>query len=420
MPAYFGDTFTFVVVGVCFVLAVLGYILVTIGIFIRPKLFFRFPSVLLLHTQDVTSLDYYWLPFSLPFSLPFPFPSFPFHRWGTLLLVAQNIEEDASTRPSILDADAMSWVLHSLADEEGREQFLAGIPDFYESTQVEDIPAKDLHQANMETSSNVILAFIDRSLSSDLPEETRRRRIKVSLEAMQAHPYLLHRSFHRALRACSTESAIFKSVDFILLADRHANDDDVDIRTLARHVITTAINCLEDYHADQRWAGIIQRRLDWPEDLFHQEQRDNIKLRNLIQLARELNTPHPNSDTFSPKVLDRLLRGACKLNVGNVAPKLQDEFCDLYNELVAVAQLPGQDPALLSNVTLILSFIRAVHVSLHDKSEPQLPPTPANSTSQGPALQNPSSLTLCAVSHHPVTPTNPSSNISVALDSGDA
>ena len=444
MPAFFDDTSTLVVATVCFALAVLGYFSMTSTMFFRLDPLFLFQNVLLLHTHDVTLLDYCWLPFSLRFSLPslrislpslpFSLPSLPFSlpslhsplsrpissRWRTLLWVARNIEEYASTRPSTLDADAMSWVLDSLADEEGREQFLAGIPDFYKSTQVEDIPAKDLHQANMETSSNVILAFIDRSLSSDLPEETRRRRIKVSLEAMQAHPYLLHRCFYHALQAFSTESAIFKSVDFILLADQHADDDDVDIRTLARHIITTAINCLEDYHADQRWAGIVQRRLNWPEDLFHPEQRDNIKLRNLIQLARQLNNPHPNSDTFSPEVLDHLLRDACKLNVGNVTSKLQDEFCDLYNELVTVAQLPGQDPVLLLNVTPILSFIRAVHVALHDKTEPQLPPTPANTTSQGPALQNPSSYTLCAVSHHPVTSTNPSSNISVAFDSGDA
>ena len=429
VPAYFGDIPTFIVAFVCFILALLGYILVTLGKFFRPNSFFNFSNTLLIHSRDVTLLNFCWLPFSRPFSVPFSVPfSLPFslsfswipaNRWRTLLWTALDIEEDASTCPSILDADAMSWVLHSLADEEGREQFLAGIPCFYKSTQVEDIQAKDLHQANMETSSNVILAFIDRSLSSDLPEETRWRRVKVSLEAMQAHPYLLHRSFHRALRAYSAKSAIFKSVDFILLADQHANDDDVDIRTLARHIITTAINRLEDYHADQRWAGIVQRRLNWPEDLFRQEQRDNIKLRNLIQLARQLNNPHPNSDTFSPEVLDHLLRDACKLNVGNVTSKLQHEFCDLYNELVTVAQLPGQDPALLSNVMLLLSFIRAVHVSLHDKTEPQLPPSSANTANQGSALQSPSSYTPCDVSHHPVTPTNPSSNISVALDSGD-
>src|ERR1700677_1390775 len=78
----------------------------------------------------------------------------------------------------------------------------------------------------MDTSPKAILAFMDHSLSSDLPEETRQRRIEVSLKVMQTHPYLLWCSLLHALRACSTESAIVKFVDFVLLADEHANDQD--------------------------------------------------------------------------------------------------------------------------------------------------------------------------------------------------
>ena len=418
MPFYFNDMPTFRVAVVFFALALLGYILVATGFFFRPRSLFLFSNVLLIHTRDVTVLNYRWLPFSLPPSLPsLPlwFPS----RWRTLLWAARNIEKDASTRPSILDADIMSWVLNSLADEEGCERFLAGIPGFYQSTQVEDTPATIHHQANMESSSRAILAFIDRSLSSDLPEETRQRRIKVSLEAMKAHPYILRRSFYHALRACSTGSTIFKSVDFVLLADQHANDNDLNTRFLARCIIAIAINCLEDYHVDQR-AGIVQRRLNWPEDAFHREHRDSIKLRNLTRLARELNISRPCSNTHSHEVLGNLLREVGKLDMGNAAPELQNEFCDLWNELVIAAQLPDQDPALLPNTMLILSSIRAVHVSLHDDIEPQLSPIPANTTNQDPGLQNLSSYSPCTVSHHPITSANPSSNISLTLDSGDA
>ena len=310
----------------------------------------------------------------------------------------------------------MSWLLDSLAKEEEYELFVAGIPGFYKSTQVED-PAKVFEQAGADRSPKTILAFLDRSLSSGLPEETRQRRIKLSLEAMKAHPYLLQRSFYHALRACSTESAIFQSVDFVLLADQHANDKDVYIRWFARHIITTAINRLEDYHADKRWAGIVQRRLNWPEDLFHQEQRENIKLRNLIQLTRELSLPGNSSDSRAPEIIGDLLREVCELNVANAAPILQNEFCKLWNHLVNSAELPDQDPALLSNTMLILSFIHDVHVSLHHDTEPQSAPIPANTTSLDPTLQNPSSYSPCTV---PVTLANPSTSISVTHDSGDA
>ncbi|KAN0135914.1 hypothetical protein V8E53_006366 [Lactarius tabidus] len=312
----------------------------------------------------------------------------------------------------------MSWLLDSLTDEEEFERFLAGIPGFYKSTQVED-PVKVLQQANTDRSPKAILAFMDRSLSSDLPEETRQRRIKVSLEAMQADPYLLRRSFYHALRACSTESAIFKSIDFALLVDQYANDGDLETSLLARCIIAIAINRLEDYQ-DRRWARIVQRRLNWPEELFHHEQRDNIKLRNLTQVAQVLNSPRIRSNTHSHKPFGDLLREVCKLNVGNAAPKLQNAFCNLWNRLVNQAQLPDQDPALLSKKLLILSSIRNVHVSLHPGTESQLPTSPANTNNLDPVLQNPSSYSPCTVRHHPVTSTNPRTYISVAHNSGDA
>ena len=313
----------------------------------------------------------------------------------------------------------MSWLLDSLTDEEDFERFLAGIPGFYKSTQVED-PAKVLQEANGDRTPKAILAFMDRSLSSDLPEQTRQRRIEVSLKAMQTHPYLLRRSFYHALRACSTESAIFKSIDFVLLADQLANDEDLNIRSLARCVIAIAISRLEDYHADKRWAGIVQRRLNWPEDLFHREQRDSVKLRNMIQLAREINSPHISSRSHVQKVLRGLLREVCKLNVGTAASEVRNEFCKLWNDLVIAAQLPDQDPALLSNMMLILSSIRATHVSLHQGNESESSTSPANTTDLDPVLQNPSSYSPCTVLHHPVTSANPSTNISVVHDSGDA
>ncbi|KAH9023737.1 hypothetical protein EDB85DRAFT_2150976 [Lactarius pseudohatsudake] len=80
---------------------------------------------------------------------------------------------------------------------------------------------------------------------------------------------------------CSTESAIFKSVDFVLLADQYANDDPTT-RSLAMYIIAVAINRLEDYQPDERWAGIIQR---------------SVKLGNLVQLAWELYAAHPGSDS---------------------------------------------------------------------------------------------------------------------------
>ena len=394
LPLYFSDTPTFWAVTSFFSFAAIGYCYFFTGLVKSSAILCPFPW-LLIFDRDVPT----------------------FSIWTTLFKTAQKIEENTSASTSTLDADAMSWLLDSLTDEDEFERFLTGIPGFYRSTQVE-CPAEALQKANTDTTPKAILAFMDRSLSSDLPEPTRQRRLKVSLEAMQVDPYLLQRSFHHALRLCSTESAIFKSVDFVLLADQYANDEDMDIRLPARCIIAIAINRLEDYHTDaERWASIVQRTLNWPEDLFHHEQRDSIKLQTLVQLSRDLSTytPPPDSDITLPpaEVFDNLLREACKLNVGNAAPKLQDEFCDLWNELVIAARLPEQDPVVLSNTIFILSSIRSTHLALHQGTSPPSSPNTED-------IQDPSSYSPCNVSHRPITPPNPSATISVAQDPGDA
>jgi hypothetical protein len=281
LPFTYGDWPTFGFAIVCFVLAVVGYFFVANGWGFRPCSIF-FP-MLLIYGRDLR--------------VAFPFRCYPFFRWPTLLQAVQKIKEDASTRTSTLDADAMSWLLDSLTEEEEFEQFLAGIPGFYKSTQVEE-PAKVLQQINTDRSPKAILAFMDRSLSSNLSEETRQRQMEVSVTAMQTDPYLLRRSFYHALLVCSSESAIFKSINFVLLADQHTNNEDLNTRSLARCIMAIAINRLEDYDAgrDKRWAGIVQRRLNWPVDY-------GIKLHNLMQLIRDLNTPHPDSGTLSQEVL---------------------------------------------------------------------------------------------------------------------
>ncbi|KAH9172601.1 hypothetical protein EDB89DRAFT_2229238 [Lactarius sanguifluus] len=241
---------------------------------------------------------------------------------------------------------------------------------------------------------------MDHSLSSDLVSDaTRQQRITASLKAMRTDPYLLQCTFCHAL--CFTESAIFKSVDF-LLADQHANDDDPNVRSLARCIITIAISHLEDYQSDERWAGIIQRRLNWSEAIFAEqsEQCDGVILRILVRLARELNTARPGSDTPGPE-------------------PHKEEFWDLWNQLVVATQVRCQYPALSSNVTLILSFICPTYVALHNGTESQPSAFSTSTSDLDPVLRDPSSQ--CTVSSHClITFANLNADTPVAHDAGDA
>ncbi|KAH9172414.1 hypothetical protein EDB89DRAFT_2242873 [Lactarius sanguifluus] len=343
--------------------------------------------------------------------------------WPTLLhTTAQEIVKHVSTRTATLDDRAMSWLIDSLVHEQELESFLIGIPGFYKSTRVKD-PPQVLRGANTDIIPNAIVALVDHSLSSNLVSDTaRQRRVTVSLKAMQTDPYLLQRTFYHTL--CSTESAIFRSFPFVLLADQYANNEDPNIRFLARCTIAIAINHLEDYHSDKRCAGIIQRRLNWSEALFsqHCEQRDSVKLRNLVQLALELYTAPPDpgpSCSSSPEVFRNLLHVTRQLNVEATAPELRHEFCDLWNCLLDAMQSRPEHPALSSTMKLILSSIHPIFVTLHQGTESQSSAPLASTGSLD--LQDPSSCPRCLdLSHCPNAFANPNANIPVAHGSGDA
>ncbi|KAH9023434.1 hypothetical protein EDB85DRAFT_2151125 [Lactarius pseudohatsudake] len=324
--------------------------------------------------------------------------------WLTLVYTATEIEKLAETRTSALDSWAISSLLTSLSREQEMEQFLAGIPSFYRSTRVQN-PTEVLRESNTDRLPQAILAFIDHSFSSDLVSDTtRRQRLNISLKAIQADSYLLQRTFYHALGFI--DSAVFTCIDFVLLADQHANDDDPDVRFLARCIVAVAINRLGDsYHTDGRWAGIIQRGLNWSEDNFaeYSEQRDSTRLRNLIQLARELNTAHPDcNDPSARTIFGHTLCAVRRLEVDNAALGLRHEFCGLWNQLVASMHDQRRHTVVRSNAMFILSHIRTIYVTLHQGTESRSFAFSAFSDDLDPALQKTSSYPRCTVSSHRV------------------
>ncbi|KAI9449380.1 hypothetical protein BJY52DRAFT_1307754 [Lactarius psammicola] len=330
--------------------------------------------------------------------------------WHKLLhATTEEIGDYISTGTTTLDARAVSWLINFLTHEQELELFIIGIPGFYSSTQVEN-PAQVLRDANSDTIPKAIVALVNHSLSSDLVSDTtRQKRATVSLKAMQTDPYLLQRTFYHAL--CSTKSAIFNSLTFFPLADQYADGEDPNIRSLARCIVAIAINHREGYNSDWRWAGIVQRRLDW--------QRDSVKLRNLVRLAWELYSTHPGSGSPSPEIFRNSLHVARRLNVEAAALELRHEFCNLWNWLVAALRGWPEHPTFRSNVMLILSSIHPIFVPLHQNTESQ--PSALSSSTSDPGLLDPSSYPQCTVaSHRPSTFASPNANTPVAHGAGGA
>ena len=87
-------------------------------------------------------------------------------------------------------------------------------------------------------------------------------------------------------------------MEFVHLADGWTNDRDADVCFLAKCVVAIAISRLDDNGIDGRWSSIVQRRLNWSQSDFskYRAQGGSIKLRILVQIARGLNSAHPDYD----------------------------------------------------------------------------------------------------------------------------
>ena len=319
--------------------------------------------------------------------------------WLTWVNAVEEIEKLAETSSSTLDSWAISSLLSSLNREKDMEEFLVGIPNFYRSSRVEN-PTEVLRDSNTDRLPKEIVAFMDYSLSSSLVSDAeRQQRIAISLKAIQADAYLLQRTFYHALGFI--ESALFTCIDFVLLADQHTNDEDPDVRLLARCIIAVAINRLGDQHTDERehWAGIIQRGLNWSESTFaeYREQSDSIQLRNLIQLSRELNATHVDcNDPSTRTILGYTLSATRQLKAESAAPGLKNEFCDLWNSFLTSMNDRRQPPVVRSNAMFIVSSIRPIYFSLHQGTDFRYLPF---ADDLDPVLQQ-TSYPLCTVSSH--------------------
>jgi hypothetical protein len=348
--------------------------------------------------------------------------------WLNLDYAIQEVEKLADSRSPILDIGAISWLLNSLGEDQEMEQFLAGIPGFYRSKRVEK-PAQVLRALNNHKLPKAIISFMDRSLSSDLISDTsRQRRITVSLKAMAADSYLLQRTFYYAL--CSVDSAVFRCVDFVHLADRCTDDKDADVCFLAKCIVAVAISRIEDYGLpmDDRWSGIVQRGLNWSQSRFaeYRGQRDSVRLRNLVQIARELGSAHPDYDDPSARTIFRnTLNAARQLRIENASEKIRCEFCELWNRLVCSMRDLHRDPVVRSNAMRVLSIARAVYIPLHEGTESRCFAYSADADDDVNVMSTPqrADFPLCTVkAPHPSTrdATPEHSKVVVAFDDGKA
>ena len=324
-----------------------------------------------------------------------------FYQRRTFIGMMEEVADLAQSRALELDTPAMSRMFDSLDGDQDMMQFLASIPGFYGSTEVEK-DAQVLEYLNSTQLPSAIVSFMDKSWSSGLlTGPQKKRRIEVCLKAITADHLLLRYTFRQTLR--SMRSRIFDCVDFVLGVERYNDDSDAWTKHYAQCIIAVAINRIQEY--GNNWSDIVQRQLGLSLYSFaeYRSQGDSVKFLNFIRITQDLMSLHLNrKGQFEPgKICHSVLSEVRKFNAIGVVPELRHQFCDLWSDLVDKAQGPqGSFTARTTNAIRILSLIRTVYLPLHQGTSSAPVAFSALTNDHDPILLMESSYARCDVESH--------------------
>ncbi len=237
-----------------------------------------------------------------------------------------------------IDARALSWAFDFVDDEHELEQILASIPGFYKSSLVKDSEKILSTTPASERISNAVLQLMDRSLSSDLVDETvRKQRSAMCLKALEILPDLQHTTIRQSLRFIGTE--VFKWIELGVLADR---DDSFEAKCV------TALITAHTRGSDERWLSAMVHQLDLSEPI---PQGDDLMLYNLLDFVLWMLFHYDIVPHLDYKAVENVSTALRKFDIAGTSPELQHQFCSMWNDILEFQEQLEPHPNVLQDST---------------------------------------------------------------------
>ena len=304
--------------------------------------------------------------------------------------VEKAAEDTASERSSEIDVQIMDWTISALGDDDSLKSFFEAIPGFFNSKLVKD------HQNGfpMGLLKNTLDGFLDRALSSNsVGDSEKLRRLDIAMNAMSLiHPNSVVLILVDILEDRWNE--LPQTVETGLTLARWSTNSDQCVAQCAREIVVGTLVCVRE--RNNSWARLLARVLDLPEqDLLDDLALggDSVLLAVLIRRTRQyLCSNLVNRIHFDGPVLDEL----SKFDVHSTIPRLQHDFCTLWNEIVQEARNRGYH----SVPTSILRCIHPLYVTLHQGTDAALTAFTASTPWFSDILDEPSSYPFCNLSSH--------------------
>ena len=300
-----------------------------------------------------------------------------------MLGVEKAAKETASEWSSEIDLRILHWTISALGDDDSLKSFFEAIPGFFNSNIVKHFRS----QFPLGLLGHILDGFLDRTLSSNsVGDSEKLRRLDVAMNAMNLiRQHGVFSIFNNILNDRWKE--LPQTVETGLTLARWCTSSDRVVASSAQAAVAGILVSVRE--RNNSWVRLVVRILGLPE----QDLRDDLALGGDNVLLAALNRFLRQRLCSDCHVVE----GLSKLDVHSTDPRLQHDFCTLWNEIVQEARNQKRSR---SDPIFILRQIRRLYVTLHQGTDAALTAFSASTDPYDDVLYDPSSYPFCNLSSH--------------------
>jgi hypothetical protein len=305
------------------------------------------------------------------------------YKGGILIGKRWQAQEIAFKPSSEVDTLILERILLRLDEDPALETFFDAIPGFCNS-KLCFLPLSPRVQTKFR---QVLDGFLNRTFSSRLVSESARlSRLITCLNAAHAAlgPIAVSGILHNMFSWNWDQVPQSVEIGHALKLWGHRRDHDRTVQWIIAYIIAHV------RERDDRWTMLVKEEFGVPNDVLQDSltRRDSVLLFVLIRISRESIL----ADSWTSEILSSLT----KLDIRNTLPRLQHDFCTLWNEIIQEAN--NQESS--STPARILGDIRHLYIALHQDTDAAPNAFSASTNSLDSILEQPSSYPRCDIAGH--------------------
>ena len=281
-----------------------------------------------------------------------------------------------------IDSKSLSLTFDSLDDEADFEEFFEGLPRLCESDTGKKLDLEETFiEPNKMKLSSALIGLMDRTLKPNpFKESVKHRRMIIFTKAMESESTsLIDRSYVLRRVLLGDWDGLLRCMEFGLSMRNWADNFDKATVTsfyaqcVAALTISDMLVQKRLAHDRQGWIQLVKNLSTPFRPHVAHEHDDDILLADALFVVRTGVQAYSGSEENEwdniLEVSRRTLRTLCMLilDIRKSSPKLQNEFCDLWNKLVTTAQ--SNDLRHRTIAIKMLKNMRKLYIAFH--STPQ-------------------------------------------------